>query len=255
MSTTLHVQSPARFHTILKLIVWFALSAFIAFPNVALADACPATPYLPSTDGSQPANLGILKRQLMDYKCFGAYDREVEAALREARVYVETRAVSEQKLAIVLDIDETALSNWSSIAANDFGFIPRGPCPLAAGEPCGFDAWIALKKATAIRPTLELFNAAKAKGVATFFISARREAQRADTVDNLEAEKYRGWTDLLLQQSAGTLSVQQFKTEMRKKIEDQGFTIIANVGDQFSDLAGGHAERAFKVPNPFYFIP
>ena len=35
----------------------------------------------------------------------------------------------------------------------------------------------------------------------------------------------------------------------------QGFTIIANVGDQPSDLAGGYAERTFLVPNPFYRIP
>jgi len=27
------------------------------------------------------------------------------------------------------------------------------------------------------------------------------------------------------------------------------------VGDQLSDLSGGHAERTFKVPNPFYFVP
>jgi hypothetical protein len=29
---------------------------------------------------------------------------------------------------------------------------------------------------------------------------------------------------------------------------------VVNLGDQESDLDGGHAERAFKLPNPFYFI-
>jgi acid phosphatase len=38
-------------------------------------------------------------------------------------------------------------------------------------------------------------------------------------------------------------------------IETKGFTIIANIGDQESNLAGGLAERKFKVPNPVYFIP
>jgi hypothetical protein len=33
-----------------------------------------------------------------------------------------------------------------------------------------------------------------------------------------------------------------------------GFTIIANIGDQKSDLEGGYAEMTFKVPSPFYFI-
>jgi len=32
-------------------------------------------------------------------------------------------------------------------------------------------------------------------------------------------------------------------------------TIIVNAGDQESDLAGGYAERAYKLPNPFYYIP
>ena len=35
----------------------------------------------------------------------------------------------------------------------------------------------------------------------------------------------------------------------------QKLTIIASVGDQWSDLDGGYAERVFKLPNPFYFIP
>jgi hypothetical protein len=27
------------------------------------------------------------------------------------------------------------------------------------------------------------------------------------------------------------------------------------MGDQLSDLEGGYAERTFKLPNPFYWIP
>ena len=46
-----------------------------------------------------------------------------------------------------------------------------------------------------------------------------------------------------------------YKSRERARIERRGYTIVANVGDQDSDLAGGHAERAFKLPNPFYFIP
>jgi hypothetical protein len=35
----------------------------------------------------------------------------------------------------------------------------------------------------------------------------------------------------------------------------QSFLIIANLGDQASDLAGGCAEHAYKIPNPFYYTP
>ena len=39
--------------------------------------------------------------------------------------------------------------------------------------------------------------------------------------------------------------------------QDRGesYTIIANAGDQESDLAGGFAERAYKLPNQFHYIP
>lgn len=248
-----------RFHELTTwpkvILVAAVVAALATIPNVTRADECPTTPYLPSSDGSQPANLGVLKLQLLDYKCLGAYDRDVASVLREAKAYVEHRANGATKLALVLDIDETSLSNWPNLLASDFGFFVNGTCTLVPQEPCGFDHWIADHTAEAIRPTLDLFNAAKAKGVAIFFISNRREDQRSATVNNLKAAGYEGWTDLFLKQPDDKSSVREFKTASRKQIEDGSFTIIANVGDQYSDLAGGHAERTFKVPNPFYFIP
>jgi acid phosphatase len=251
-----NIRGPASFG-LLSIALLGALTAAMLqiFPDVAMASGCPAKPNLPSSDGTQPANLGILKLQILDYKCFGAYDRDVERAVKEAAAYVDKRAESGGKLAIVLDIDETSLSNWANLQADDFGFFQLGTCTLAPKEPCGFDAWIDSKKGEAIRPTLDLFNAAKAKGVAVFFISARREDQRAVTIDNLKAVGYDGWQDLMLKQAGDSSPVQLFKEKNRIEIEKRGFTIIANVGDQYSDLEGGHAERTFKVPNPFYFIP
>jgi hypothetical protein len=93
-----------------KLILIVAVAtALIVIPSVTRADECPTTPNLPSSDGSQPANLGVLKLQLLDYKCFGAYDRDVANVLAEAKAYLEYRADGVGKLALVLDIDETSL--------------------------------------------------------------------------------------------------------------------------------------------------
>jgi hypothetical protein len=50
-------------------------------------------------------------------------------------------------------------------------------------------------------------------------------------------------------------SAADFKAPQRAAIEGQGYTIIANIGDQPSDLAGGHAEQTFLLPDPFYRIP
>jgi len=239
----------------LALFAAVVVSALFVTASITRADDCPATPNLPSSDASLPTNLGILKLQLLDYKCFGAYDRDVTNVLSETKAYLEYRANGVGKLALVLDIDETSLSNLPNLLANDFGFFRGGDCPLVPGAPCGFDRWIADHIAEPILPTLDLYNTAKAEGVAVFFISTRREDQRAATVNNLKAAGYEGWADLILKQPGDKSSAQEFKTAGRRQIESSGFTIIANVGDQYSDLHGGHAERVFKVPNPFYFIP
>jgi hypothetical protein len=218
---------------------------------------CPAKPNFPTQDVMSPPNLGVLKLQLIDYKCFGAYDREVGRVLGEAKVFIEQHANLSDKTAIVLDIDETALSNWPNLVADDFGFIANGSCTLVPGDACGFTQWVLSHKAEPIAPTLALFNAARAKHISVFFISGRSEdaEQKAATIQNLMDAGYSGWSDLLLRPPKAFTSVQEFKVAKRKEIAAKGFTIIANIGDQQSDLDGGYAERVFKVPNPFYYIP
>jgi acid phosphatase len=145
--------------------------------------------------------------------------------------------------AIVLDIDETSLSNYSAIDADNFTFGPNSRAE--ATNEIG----------TAILPTLGIFDDAKQRGIAVFFVTGRPESQRAATVDNLQREGYSGWQQLYLKPVGSTLSTVAYKSGARRDIESQGYRIVANVGDQYSDLAGGHAARAFKLANPFYFLP
>jgi acid phosphatase len=50
-------------------------------------------------------------------------------------------------------------------------------------------------------------------------------------------------------------SAADFKAPIRAEIEQAGYKIIANMGDQPSDLKGGHAEKIFLLPDPFYRVP
>jgi predicted secreted acid phosphatase len=220
------------------------------------AIACPGQYAAQTAAARQPANLGDLKRQVSEYKRSGSYDRDVAAVLASARQYVERRAPMVKKPAIVLDIDETSLSNWAQLQANDFGSINAGPCNTLPAGPCGVLAWENSAQGAAIAPTLALFNAAKAKGISVFFITGRNETLRAATEMNLRNAGYDGWAALVMRPAGTTTpSAADYKAPERGKIAAQGFTIIANVGDQLSDLAGGFAERTFLVPNPFYRIP
>jgi predicted secreted acid phosphatase len=150
---------------------------------------------------------------------------------------------SHARPALVLDIDETSLSNYTAIDADNFTFGPASQAE--ATDEIG----------KAIVPTRELFDLAKSRGVAVFFITGRPEAQRAVTIDNLQREGFTGFQSVTLKPAGTTLTTVAYKSGARAAIEKQGFHIIANVGDQYSDLAGGHADRAFKLPNPFYFLP
>jgi len=234
-----------------------ALLIVFAFANstsIVSAAKCPDKPFGIVLEPTELLNVGAVKRQALNYKCFGAYDRDVARVLADALTYVEKRSSEVTNAALVLDIDETSLSNWDQILANDFGYIPSGPCNTLPDGPCGVNDWELNHVAPGIAPTLALFRAAKTKGVAIFFITGRpdTEQERSATTKNLIAVGYEGWEGLILRPQ-GYSSAKAYKTAQREEIAKR-FTIIANVGDQQSDLDGGYAERTYRVPNPFYYI-
>jgi acid phosphatase len=240
---------PARTAKTRRRRLWQAVAA-----TLLLAAGCAAPVTQHDVSIAAPPNLGEAKRQIATYIDSGRYAADLAGVGDQARAYLESRAARGGKLAIVVDIDETALSNLPSLRANDFGFILGGPCELPRG-PCGLLAWIAMGKAEPIKPVLALVRAARERGVAVFFLTGRTERLRAATEANLRAVGYE-WTAVLLRpDDLTTQSAADFKAPERKKIMDQGYTIIVNIGDQMSDLDGGFAERTYKLPNPFYFIP
>jgi predicted secreted acid phosphatase len=47
----------------------------------------------------------------------------------------------------------------------------------------------------------------------------------------------------------------QYKSGTRAYIASLGYDIVADFGDQYSDLLGGFSGRTFKMPNPNYYLP
>gem|GEM_PF-592943 len=149
-------------------------------------------------------------------------------------------AAAPAKPAIVLDIDETSLSNYSGLVATNFSSAGTA-IPAAAGT------------GTAIAPILALYRDARAKGVAVFFVTGRPSAIAQATADNLERAGYTaGWDGLQFKPADQTTVA--FKAGARAAIEQRGYDVLLDAGDQESDLNGGHADRLFKLPNPYYFI-
>lgn len=201
-----------------------------------------------------PPSLYDTQQSIDRYIASGRYDADFAHVVAEAAAYLESHAKNVARPAIVLDIDETSLSNWPAYKANGWARILNGACDLEHG-PCGLRAWLAMSASKALKPTLALDKRAKALGVAVFFISARPPDLREATEKNLRDEGFE-WDDLSLYPPESTFqSAADFKAPERKKIADRGYTILLTMGDQQSDLTGGYAERTFKLPNPVYFIP
>jgi len=108
----------------------------------------------------------------------------------------------------------------------------------------------------AIQAILALYSLAKQNGIAVFFITGLPEKVKMITENNLKSVGYDKWDGLYMKPNDyDKRSIIPFKSSQRKKIQEMGYTIVVNIGDQFGDLAGGYAERAFKLPNPYYYIP
>jgi acid phosphatase len=194
------------------------------------------------------------QRAIGEYVDSGRYEAEFAAVAADARAWLEERAPQVSRPAIVLDIDETSLSNWPAYRANGWARITGGPCDLEHG-PCGLRAWQASGRSRALGPTLELARRAHELGVAVFFVSGRPPELQGATERNLRDQGYS--FDGVVIEPAGVHfeSAVDFKAAERHKLAEQGYTILLSMGDQQSDLDGGHAERTFKLPNPVYFLP
>jgi predicted secreted acid phosphatase len=222
--------------------------------GLALVTLTCAGPATQSPSSSAVPRLYEVQRQVDEYISSGRYDQDFAKVVDRARAWLEQRSPTASKPAIVLDIDETSLSNWPAYRLNGWGRVVNGGCDLEQG-PCGLRAWQALGKSEALAPTRAFARRARELGVAVFFISGRPPNLREATERNLREQGYEWTRVILLPEGAKFKSAVDFKAPERRKIAEQGYTIILSMGDQESDLAGGFAERTFKLPNPVYYLP
>ena len=103
---------------------------------------------------------------------------------------------------------------------------------------------------------LALYQDARRKKVAVFFVTGRRSNLKKATEKNLTEAGYTTWNGIYFRPKEDTnKSIIPFKTQVRSNITQSGYTIIASIGDQGSDLTGGYADKVFKLPNPYYYLP
>ncbi|MBS1955904.1 MAG: hypothetical protein JST89_17095 [Cyanobacteria bacterium SZAS-4] len=172
------------------------------------------------------------------------YKKQFAAAISSARKFLtdyKKQHPDDTNLAIVSDLDETLLDNRPQFRLH----------PIRSWDI--FDKWIQESKAPVLKPTYDLLEWARTQGYAIFFITGRPEKDRKPTIINLVRDNV-SYDALYLREKHGGPPAEEYKTAVRKKIEEMGFKIVLNIGDQYSDLAGGYSLDCEKLPNKMYFI-
>jgi HAD superfamily, subfamily IIIB (Acid phosphatase) len=217
---------------------------------------------------------------LHQYNPDGAYAHQVEGIAEEAAQrlghhhgWTHGRSVDHGDhggdhgtKAILFDIDDTTLNTYSYEIYSNFVYNPTTNAAFVnAGSAQVFPA---------VPGMVGLEKAAEADGYQIYFLTGRPVLQTAGTLANLTSAGYdvdpshvflkdsTAATEPWLQQCvdpkthAFTCTTTQYKSLTRQHIEqDLGVDIVANFGDQFSDLNGGFADSTYKIPNPMYYLP
>jgi len=186
-----------------------------------------------------------------EYYDSGTYLKEVDNVTKDAQAFLqqkinEAKLNPKEKLAIIFDIDETVLSNFENMKRLRF---TKNKEALVVAYAQGKDP--------VIQPSLELYNFAKANNVTIFFVTGRADSEeiRKSSEENLTNVGFSAWKALIMRPlDYENSSIVAFKSGVRKQLTDEGYTIVLNIGDQHSDLAGGYALKSVKLPNPFYTL-
>lgn len=185
--------------------------------------------------------------ELKNYHDSGKYLAEVSQKVKEAQEYLDSqiRYARKGRLAIVLDIDETALSNYAALEKMQF----------AQNGQILANTYL-LGQATPIDPVLNLYQHALKNNIAVFFVSSRPQTPEMmeATAQNLKAAGFTQWQDLVLMPTDKPFTIADFKAHTRGHISAQGYEILLNISSHEADLLGGYAEIRVKLPNPFYTL-
>lgn len=197
----------------------------------------------------EPTNLSDLKYEIENYFLDTTkYLAEVKKVCEKVKQFISSNLDTNNKNAVIFDVDETALLNLEYIREHDYGYTIES-----------WENFLDEARSVANKPVLELYQwIRKQTGVSIFFITGRYPSKKGikpePTEVNLIKEGFIGYDSLFMKPREEKSSTGEYKLKIRKLLANAGYHIIANIGDQESDFKGGYSERNFKLPNPLYRI-
>ena len=243
-------------------------------------------PIITSTPHSERdvTNIDVLRQQLRNYygdplgtgqfTADSHYAKEASRVAADGTRYLgHLRHKGKATKAILLDVDDTSLATWNYEIFSNWAYNPATNADYVLNQ-----------RFPAVPGMVDLVKTAEREGYAIFFLTGRGAAQEQATLGNLTADgigvdagypkptalsngedglftkpAVANYPDYLKAACAGdpngSCTTIHYKSATRAHIESLGYDIVANFGDQFSDLKGGFADRTFKLPNPNYYLP
>jgi hypothetical protein len=227
-------------------------------------------------DGNKVLNVNVLEDQVEHYygsasatfpgvgtvtvpSAASNYAKQMKQIVAGAEGYLAQAAASHHgpgKPAVVFDIDDTLLNTYDYTLAEQFGFTSASNL-----------TWINDAAFPAVFYMPQLVTFAAGHGYSVYYITGRPQSQAAATVRDLTSAGYAAPAPghLFLKPAtppsylhcaaAPTCTTTEYKSGTRKYISSLGYAIVADFGDQYSDLLGGDAGHQVKLPNPMYYLP
>jgi predicted secreted acid phosphatase len=231
--------------------------------------------YTPA-DGNKELNVNVLEDQVEHYygsasatypgvgtvtipSATSNYAKQMKRIVAVAEAYLAhaaSRYHGKGKPAVVFDIDDTLLNTYDYTLAEQFGYTSASNL-----------IWVDDAAFPAVFYMPQLVSFAAKHGYSVFYITGRPQSQTAATIKDLTSAGYTAPAagHLFLKPSAPpsylhcaaapTCTTTEYKSGTRKYISSLGYTVVADFGDQYSDLLGGDAGHQVKLPNPMYYIP
>lgn len=192
----------------------------------------------PVSDGSVITPL--LKTEIRSYYGSGKWAADTQSVVSQAKLFAKSKVKKLKrkptkltKRVVIIDVDDTLLSNYDKLYGSKNTTIPL----------------------PAIAPTLKFANWAMRKHLRVVVLTGRADTAAGKTASNLAAVGLTsGYTLRTRVKAEYDLTALDYKTAVRASIEATGQRILVNIGDQYSDLNGGYAARAYLIPNPMYHI-
>jgi predicted secreted acid phosphatase len=255
-------------------------------PGLSEPQLAPRTTFTMAADGSSGAteggegipNIDSVKKTIATYygdpgtgisnKTDSPYIREMakiaqrQTAIVSAACYIGKRL--HQNPAVIMDADDTNLWTYDmEVAAMHFNF-----------DPVLQNTWVQQQLFPATPSMVSLEKTVRAAGCTVIGLTGRSDDQKAATLANLAKVGFVGftaqnyytkWTGVGASQQPSYITCAtakcttiEYKSQTRAHVQTRSggnYRIVANFGDQFSDLIGGSSLLDVKLPNPTYYLP